>query len=99
MILGYEPSLPKLEIGEVTLDSDAMMVIFTDGLTDVKSPMGADFDEHMLAEFVVKNQKIGARVFNEKLMQQIDDFKAGEDFPDDITVLTCRFFEKVKEFA
>ncbi len=99
MILGYEPSLPKLEIGEVTLDSDAMMVIFTDGLTDVKSPIGTDFDEHMLAEFVVKNQKIGARAFNEKLMQQIDDFKAGEDFPDDITVLTCRFFEKVKEFA
>jgi hypothetical protein len=27
-------------------------------------------------------------------MQQIDTFKAGEDYPDDITVLTCRVFEK-----
>jgi phosphoserine phosphatase RsbU/P len=94
MILGYEPSLPKLEIGETTLDVDAMMVIFTDGLTDIKSPTGSDFDENMLADFVVDNQTIGARAFNEKLMQQIDTFKAGEDYPDDITVLTCRVFEK-----
>ena len=94
MILGYEPSLPKLEIGETTLDVDAMMVIFTDGLTDIKSPTGSDFDENMLADFVVHNQTIGARAFNEKLMQQIDAFKAGEDYPDDITVLTCRVFEK-----
>jgi sigma-B regulation protein RsbU (phosphoserine phosphatase) len=94
MILGYEPSLPKLEIGETTLDVDAMMVIFTDGLTDIKSPDGADFDENMLADFVSKHQTIGARAFNEKLMQQIDTFKAGEDYPDDITVLTCRVFEK-----
>ena len=94
MILGYEPSLPKLEIGETTLDVDAMMVIFTDGLTDIKSPAGSDFDENMLADFVVDNQTIGARAFNEKLMHQIDTFKAGEDYPDDITVLTCRVFEK-----
>lgn len=94
MILGYEPSLPKLEIGETTLDVDAMMVIFTDGLTDIKSPAGTDFDEDMLANFVAENQTIGARAFNEKLMQQIDTFKAGEDYPDDITVLTCRVFEK-----
>jgi phosphoserine phosphatase RsbU/P len=99
MILGYEPSLPKLEIGEITLDTDAMMVIYTDGLTDIKSPDGTEFDEDMLASFVDKNQKIGARAFNEKLMKQIDDFKAGEDFPDDITILTCRFFEKVAEYA
>ena len=95
MILGYEPSLPKLEIGETTLDSDAMMVIFTDGLTDIKSPVGSDFSEDILAEFVKQHQTIGARTFNEKLMQQIDEFKAGEDFPDDITVLTCRVFAKV----
>jgi phosphoserine phosphatase RsbU/P len=94
MILGYEPSLPKLEIGETTLDVDAMMVIFTDGLTDIKSPEGTDFDENMLADFVVQHQTIGARVFNEKLMKQIDTFKAGEDYPDDITVLTCRVFGK-----
>jgi phosphoserine phosphatase RsbU/P len=94
MILGYEQSLPKLEIGETTLDSDAMMVIFTDGLTDIKSPDGSDFSEEMLADFLIRHQNIGARTFNEKLMQQIDEFKAGEDFPDDITVLTCRVFEK-----
>ncbi len=94
MILGYEPSLPKLEIGETTLDVDALMVIFTDGLTDIKSPTGSDFDENMLANFVVENQAVGAGAFNEKLMQQIDTFKAGEDYPDDITVLTCRVFEK-----
>ncbi len=94
MILGYEPSLPKLEIGETTLDVDALMVIFTDGLTDIKSPTGSDFDENMLANFVAENQTISARAFNEKLMQQIDTFKAGEDYPDDITVLTCRVFEK-----
>ena len=93
MILGYEASLPHLEIGKLTLEEDAMMVIYTDGITDIRNPLGEDFNEDILANFICENANISAHAFNEKLMKQVEEFSAGEGYPDDITVLTCRFFE------
>jgi sigma-B regulation protein RsbU (phosphoserine phosphatase) len=93
-ILGYFKSLPSVEIGEMYIEDEALLVIFTDGITDVKSPQGNYFNENMLGEFALKNKKLKPTDFNKKLMRKIDSFKGGEDYPDDVTVLTCRFFKK-----
>ena len=92
-ILGFFQSLPQVEIGELTLDDEALLVIFTDGITDIRNPQGADFNEDLLTNFAAENQQLGARTFNDTLMRRVEEFKHGEDFPDDITVLTCRFFK------
>lgn len=93
-ILGFFNTLPSVEVGEMFIHDDATLIIFTDGITDVKSPQGNFFNEELLSEFAKKNQKLNPTEFNKKLMNRIDKFRGEEEYPDDVTVLTCRFFKK-----
>jgi sigma-B regulation protein RsbU (phosphoserine phosphatase) len=93
-ILGFFNTLPSVEVGEMYIHDDATLIIFTDGITDVKSPQGNFFNEELLSEFAKKNQKLNPSDFNKKLMNRIDKFRGEEEYPDDVTVLTCRFFKK-----
>ena len=90
-ILGYHQELPKIEFDTINLSDDAYLLIFTDGITDIKNAQGKYFDESMLGDLVCNNNHLGAEQFNKMLMRQAEDFKGSMDFPDDITVLTCRF--------
>ena len=92
-ILGFFKDLPSVQVGEFHLKEEALLMIFTDGITDVKNPNGAYFDEDRLYDFALMNQHLPVQEFNDKLMEKMDAFKGKEDFPDDITVLTCRFFK------
>jgi phosphoserine phosphatase RsbU/P len=91
-ILGFFKSLPKLEVGEVTIDDEALLLIYTDGITDIRNAIEADFNEDLVIKFAEDNKDLPARKFNEKLMRHIENFKGNEEYPDDITVLTARFF-------
>ncbi len=93
-ILGFFTSLPALEIGEITIDEDALLLIFTDGITDVRNAEGEDFNEDLVIQFTEENKSLAARPFNEKLMECIDTFRGEEGYPDDITVLTTQFFKR-----
>ncbi len=93
-IIGFFKSLPNLEVGELTIDEEALLLIFTDGITDIRNPIGADFNEDLVTQFMENNQSLTVRRFNETLMRHIEDFKGNEEYPDDITVLTARFFKK-----
>ncbi|MFT7450001.1 MAG: sigma-B regulation protein RsbU (phosphoserine phosphatase), partial [Patescibacteria group bacterium] len=55
---------------------------------------GTFFDEDYLMQFAEQNEFNSASLFNEKLMTEIKRFKGDQEFPDDITVLTCKIFSK-----
>ena len=92
-ILGFFKSLPSLEIGEMIIDEEALLLIFTDGITDIRNGAEEDFNEDLVIQFTKENKNLSARPFNEKLMERIDSFKGEEGYPDDITVLTTKFFK------
>jgi phosphoserine phosphatase RsbU/P len=96
-ILGYMRKLPKLEIGETYLDEDSLLVMFTDGITDIKNTNGTYFDDSILWDFAIGNAHLSTTEFNQALMRQVEQFKGGEDYPDDITVLSCKFFPHGKK--
>ncbi len=89
-ILGAFDEIPFLEVGKLTLDDDAIIVNYTDGLIDLKNDEGVYFDENILFEFVKENYALSAEAFNEKLTKEIVAFKGDQAFPDDISVLTCK---------
>jgi phosphoserine phosphatase RsbU/P len=91
-ILGYMRKLPKLEIGEMYLEDETLLVMFTDGITDIKNPNGTYFDDSILWDFAIANADLPTTEFNHALMRQVEQFKGSEDYPDDITVLSCKFF-------
>ena len=93
-IMGFFKSLPALEVGEIIIDEEALLLIFTDGITDIRNAKGEDFNEDLVIKFTEENKNLSARPFNEKLMKHIDTFKGDEEYPDDITVLTAQFFKK-----
>ncbi len=92
-ILGFFKKLPALEVGELQIADDALLCVFTDGITDVRDPAGSYFNEELLGDFALEHKDLKPEDFNEKLMTKVETFKGDEEFPDDITVLTCKFFK------
>ena len=97
-ILGHFNKLPSLEVGEFYIEEDTLLCVFTDGITDIRDPEGSYFNEKILGEFAMSNSELSPQEFNDKLMSKVEKFKGDEEFPDDITVLTCKFLKsKMKE--
>ena len=93
-ILGAFPELNEMEIGEIAVNKEALILTYTDGLSDVQDDKGTPFDEDFLMQFTLQNESSSASIFNEKLMEEINRFKGNQEFPDDITVLTCKVFSR-----
>lgn len=93
-ILGMFPSLPKVELGTEILDSEAMILTYTDGLTDLQNEKQDYFSDELVQNFIGKHQKLSASDFNKLLLQFIEDFKGKQAYPDDFTVLSCKIFKK-----
>ncbi len=93
-ILGSFPELPAIEVGRVQLKGDTMVLTYTDGLTDVQDEKGNFFNEAIIQQFMMENEKLSTTDFNEKLTKYIDEFKGTAIYPDDLTVLTCKIYEQ-----
>lgn len=93
-ILGSFTELPTVEVGQAIINEEAIILAFTDGLTDIKDTDENYFDEEMLSSFALSNAELSAQNFNDKLLGKIDDFIGEEAYPDDFTVLTCKIFKK-----
>lgn len=97
MVLGTIDELPMLTVGKVSLPPQALIVTYTDGLTDLQNPAGETFDEEILYDFVRRQHGRSAKSFNDALLTKLNDFRQHNEFPDDLTVLTCRIFGKLDE--
>ncbi len=91
-ILGSFEQLPAVEVGKIILDENAILLSFTDGLTDIQNDKSEYLQESLLYEFTLKNYELSTDEFNKKLEKYIVDFKGEGDYPDDLTVLTCKIY-------
>lgn len=93
-ILGILNEIPFVELGKMTLEKETLIVTYTDGLTDLKNEKDEYFDTDFLADFALKHSDSMAAEFNNRLLNHIRQFKGKMTFPDDISVLTCKIFNK-----
>ena len=91
-ILGSFTELPSVEVGHLKIDDEALILTFTDGLTDIQNEKEDYFNEDILKKFILANSQLSATKFNSKLMEEIELFKGDRQYPDDCTVLTCKIF-------
>jgi sigma-B regulation protein RsbU (phosphoserine phosphatase) len=89
-ILGMFDVLPFINVGEITLSKNAVVVNYTDGLTEASNVKEELFDLDGLISFVEKNHFKPMSEFNTTLLEQIYLFKGDKPFDDDITLLTFR---------
>lgn len=91
-MLGSFTELPEVEVGECEIREDAMILAYTDGITDLRNKNDEFFSEKMLYNFVKANYDLSATEFNQRLMERIEAFKGDKTYPDDFTILTCKVF-------
>ncbi|TXF88266.1 serine/threonine-protein phosphatase [Neolewinella aurantiaca] len=97
LILGSIEELPMLEVGKLELPSQALILTYTDGLTDLQNNAGEIYEEEILYRFMRRQHGRSAKAVNNALVRELNDFRQNNEFPDDLTVLTCRIFGKFDE--
>ncbi len=90
-ILGAIEFLDQIDVGTLAVDDkEALIVMYTDGLTDLKDGTGAYFDEERLNDFTTSHTGVSAKKFNTELLSAMEKFKGLHAYPDDIAVVTCK---------
>jgi len=98
-ILGIFDELPFIEVGEITIEDEALLLLFTDGLIDIKNKEGEFLDQEYGQSFVLENYKMNAQDFNDKMMKEIEDFSVDDEFPDDFTILTFKICAHISSIS
>lgn len=91
-ILGSFQELPAVEVGELHISEPSLILTYTDGLIDLQNPEGDYFNDEMVKTFVEENHHRSAASFNDALHQRLNEFAGDQQYPDDFTVLTSKFF-------
>jgi sigma-B regulation protein RsbU (phosphoserine phosphatase) len=88
-MIGAFDELPFLNEGEVDVEPGSLLFNYTDGLMDHESQNFKNWSEEKLFEFVIANGELSPEVFNETLLNHINQVVKGKPI-DDITLLTLR---------
>jgi len=89
VILGaFAPA--AFEQGVIRLESDDLLVLFSDGVPDAVDPSGAEFGDERIAAFARSHRSVSPPAFVDQLLQTIQAFMQGEPQKDDLTILVLR---------
>jgi sigma-B regulation protein RsbU (phosphoserine phosphatase) len=90
-ILGMFDTLPLINYGELKVAPGAILVNYTDGLSEAANNDGKLFEVEGLISFLQSNDHLNIADFNTRLIDHLIHFKQDTDFDDDITLLTLKF--------
>ena len=93
-LLGAFDDLVNIKIGAFKLEETALLMLYTDGLTDLVNDSGQYFDSDYIQAFLRSNAHYPVDIINDHLLEVLDTFKGEQDYPDDIAVLTCKLVGK-----
>jgi sigma-B regulation protein RsbU (phosphoserine phosphatase) len=92
VMLGIMEELPMLRVGEVSIEPHSLLLLYTDGLTEVFDEQGNEFGEVGVLRVLEQNRYLPLAKVHRELLDRIEAFSAhGDQFADDITILSCRF--------
>jgi FixJ family two-component response regulator len=72
--------------GEVELSAGDRVLLFTDGITEVRDSQGEEFTEERLISLLVENRELDAARLQAMVMASVAEFSGG-DFQDDATLI------------
>ncbi len=81
----------SLEEKTVSLDDQAVLYLFTDGVTEVLSPQGEEFSVSRLERTIQENYEHSADGINEAVMAAVQEFSGKTTFQDDITCVCVKY--------
>lgn len=89
-VLGVFNPLPFLE--EVVLENvhNFLLFTYTDGLVETRNDMDEEFGQDRIFEFVNQHKQLDPKSLHETLIRRIENFRDGNHYADDVTLLSCR---------
>ncbi|MBC6699151.1 PP2C family protein-serine/threonine phosphatase [Hymenobacter puniceus] len=92
IMLGVMDELPGLKVGEVHIPGRALLLNYTDGLTEVFDANQEEFGEEGILTLLARNRYLPLKRLHEELLASIKAYNVnGSQFADDVTILSCRF--------
>ena len=89
-LIGIFDELPKINVGEIFIEEESTLVLFTDGLTDMVNENEEYFETQGVEEFCRNFYTLSPADFNIKILERLNSFKGNKQNTDDITILTCK---------
>ena len=92
VMLGIMEKLPLLRVGEVEIPAHSLLLMYTDGLTEVFDADGNEFGEQGVLDVLHRYRYLPLPKLHQQLLSSINAFSAHDaQFADDVTILSCRF--------
>ena len=92
VMLGIMEELPMLKVGHIEIPHHSLLLLYTDGLTEVFDADGNEFGEEGVLGVLQRSRYLPLPKLHDELMRSIDTFSTrGSHFADDVTMLSCRF--------
>ena len=85
-LLGLSSSEGKTHEHILDFEKGDRMLLFTDGVIEIKNNTGEFYGGERLERFIADNYRLGVEQFNQHLLSDLNIFKKG-DFEDDIFIL------------
>jgi sigma-B regulation protein RsbU (phosphoserine phosphatase) len=84
-VLGPFPNW-SYQHNEMDLETGDRLLMFTDGVTEVRNAIGDEFGEERLIELLIENRELDAEALRDRIVQTVVDYGGGE-FHDDATLM------------
>lgn len=92
VMLGIMEELPLLRVGEIEIPSHSLLLLYTDGLTEVFDAQSNEFGEDGVLAVLQRCRYLPLPKLHQELLRSINAFSAHDaQFADDVTILSCRF--------
>ena len=94
LVLGVIASA-KFEYGRIQLAPGDLVVLYTDGLSELRDPQGDEYGEERLLRLLTDNRHLSAEALKNKLIRDATRFALGELDFDDLTLMILKIEQEV----
>ncbi len=89
--LGMLDEMPFIRSHQIIFSENALLVCYTDGLTELQDNHDNYFGLEKLKEIITDNRMLSPQELTKQIIISLEKFKQDQPYKDDIALLACRF--------
>jgi len=90
--LGMLEEIPHLESGELEIQNNTTLILYTDGVVELENNTDEQFETERLTKIVQSFYPLSMEDLNEIIFSKLDDWRGSRRYVDDTAILSCRIF-------
>ena len=80
----------EYEAAEINLEKGDVLVAFTDGLLEARSPQGEEFGEERVIQVLMKNASLSASEIEQRILSAVKEWTEDSEQEDDLTLVLLK---------